>query len=296
MTVVAGYAPDSSSIGTIQLATLLARSFGEPLVVCSVISLSPQSGMTRVDAEEALTQARATVPADIDARYVVREAHSTAGGLLDVVHEHDAKMIILDSSSAGVFGRVALGSVTSRLLHSSDVPVALAPKGFRAEDGDVVRRVTAAYAGTPDQDDLVLAAATVAARVNAGLRLASFAVRSSAQYPTTLGTEGDWQVVQEWVDVVERETSAAFERVRALPQTPDTMEAVVGHGRNWDEVLDDIDWDRGDVLTVGSSQAGPIARVFLGSRAAKIVRYSPVPVVVVPRSAATRIIDRAESE
>ncbi|OYD71398.1 universal stress protein [Rhodococcus sp. OK302] len=306
MTLLAGYAPDHSSVGTIHLATLLARSSGEPLIVCSVIPSPPPPGMMRVDgeyhqqlraeAEEALAKARAEVPADIDAQYVIHEANSTAGGLLDLVHEHEAKMIILDSSTAGVFGHVALGSVTSRLLHSSDVPVALAPRGFRVKKDEVVRRVTAAYSGTPDQDELVLAAATVAARVGAGLRLAAFAVRSSAQYTTTLGTEGDNQVVMEWAEVVERETNAAFERVRALPETPDSMEAVVGHGRNWDEALEDIDWDRGDVLTVGSSQAGSIARVFLGSRAAKIVRYSPVPVVVVPRSASTRIVDQAEAD
>ena len=40
-------------------------------------------------------------------------------------------MIVLGSSTAGVFGRVALGSVTDRLLHSSPVPLALATRGFR---------------------------------------------------------------------------------------------------------------------------------------------------------------------
>jgi Universal stress protein family len=40
------------------------------------------------------------------------------------------------------------------------------------------------------------------------------------------------------------------------------------------------------VLVVGSSAVGPIARVFLGSRASKIVRSSPVPVVAAPRGAA----------
>ena len=36
------------------------------------------------------------------------------------------------------------------------------------------------------------------------------------------------------------------------------------------------------MLVVGSSSVGPIARVFLGSRATKIVQHSPVPVVLVP--------------
>ena len=40
---------------------------------------------------------------------------------------------------------------------------------------------------------------------------------------------------------------------------------------------------RGDVLVVGSSSTSSLLqRVFLGSSAAKIVRNSPVPVLVVP--------------
>jgi nucleotide-binding universal stress UspA family protein len=42
-------------------------------------------------------------------------------------------------------------------------------------------------------------------------------------------------------------------------------------------------WSDGDLLVVGSSRLGPLARVFLGSTATRIVRAAPVPVVVVPR-------------
>jgi nucleotide-binding universal stress UspA family protein len=49
------------------------------------------------------------------------------------------------------------------------------------------------------------------------------------------------------------------------------------------------------VLVVGSSSIGPLARVFLGSRATKIVRHAPVPVVVVPRGVASELAEEAES-
>ena len=62
-------------------------------------------------------------------------------------------------------------------------------------------------------------------------------------------------------------------------------ELVVGHGADWAAAMEDLAWADGEVLVVGSSAAGPIARVFLGSRSSKIVRHSPVPVVVVPRGA-----------
>ena len=49
MTLLAGYAPDGDSSGTVHLATLLARSSGEPLVICAVIPSPPPPGMARVD-------------------------------------------------------------------------------------------------------------------------------------------------------------------------------------------------------------------------------------------------------
>ena len=57
----------------------------------------------------------------------------------------------------------------------------------------------------------------------------------------------------------------------------------MGHGTSWEEAIDDVEWRNGDVLVVGSSSAAPAARVFLGSRASRIIRPAPVPVVVVPR-------------
>jgi nucleotide-binding universal stress UspA family protein len=64
---------------------------------------------------------------------------------------------------------------------------------------------------------------------------------------------------------------------------------VVGRGESWEEAIEDVEWEDGDVLVVGSSSIGPVARVFLGSRATKIVRHSPVPVIVVPREVATSV-------
>jgi nucleotide-binding universal stress UspA family protein len=70
---------------------------------------------------------------------------------------------------------------------------------------------------------------------------------------------------------------------------------VVGRGEDWEDALEDVDWGPGDVLVVGSSPVGPVARVFLGSRSEKIVQHSPVPVVLVPRGVAEELADEAAS-
>ena len=195
-------------------------------------------------------------------------------------------MIVVGSSSAGVFGHISLGSVTNRLLHSSPVAIALAPRGFRSQPGAKVKRVTAAYDGSASAGSLLLAAARVAARVGASLRIASFAVWSRPAYTTRLGTDSEDLVLREWITDLEKSANAALEQVEELAKVPRQVETVVGHGESWEEAIDDVGWDDDDVLVVGSSAVGPIAQVFLGSRGAKILRSSPVPVVVVPHGQA----------
>jgi nucleotide-binding universal stress UspA family protein len=225
--------------------------------------------------------ARVRLPGDIPVSTVVHRARSTPAGLLELAEQHDASLIVAGSSPSGGHGSVTLGSATSRLLHSSPIPVALAPRGFRAGPGAQVTRVTAAFGGSGD--DLVVSAAGVAARVGATLRLASFAVRPRAPYTVAVGREADDSAVREWVSEIEAAQQEVLERVRELPVVPEECDATVGRGESWEDALEDIEWADGDVLVVGSSSIGPIARVFLGSRSAKIVQHAPVPVVVVPR-------------
>ena len=302
MTLVVGFAPDGRGRAVLHLAGMLARSTQDELVVCAVVPSPWPPSPARVDAEyrayliraanEALGQARARLPANIPASFVVRDARSAPAGLLDVAGEHDASVIVAGSSAAGGPGHVSLGSTTSRLLHSSPIPVAVAPRGFRCRPDARVGRVTAAF-GSAGAEDLVVAAAAVAGRVGASLRLASFAVRARPPYTAGVGTSADEEMVGQWEEEIRAAARAALEQVGELPAPPADVEVVVGHGESWDEALEDVEWEDGDVLVVGSSSIGPVARVFLGSRASKIVRHSPVPVVVVPRAAAAELAEEA---
>lgn len=303
MTTVVGLRRDERGRGALHLGAMLARSTGDDLVVCTVVPAPWPAGMAKVDAEyreyldrtaaEVLDQARAELPADLAAEFAVVRARSTPVGLLEVAEQRGASLLVLGSSTAGVLGRVAFGGVAERLLHSSPVAVALAPRGFRCRPDRSVARVTAAY-GATEGSDLVLAAAGVAARMGAGLRLASFAVRPRTPLAAGIGSRAEAGLVHEWVGDVERAQRGALEEVARLPQVPPSLDAVVGHGQEWAGAVEDVGWADGDILAVGSSSVGPVARVFLGSRASKIVRHSPVPVVVVPRGPATEFAERAE--
>ena len=73
-----------------------------------------------------------------------------------------------------------------------------------------------------------------------------------------------------------------LDEARAEVSIPD-VDVVIGTGTDWREAVDDIAWETGDVLLLGSGAAGPMAQVFLGSAASKILRHAPVPVMIVPK-------------
>jgi nucleotide-binding universal stress UspA family protein len=295
MTMIVGYAPDERGKAALHLAGMLARSADDDLVVASVLPAPWIPGMAKVDAEyreyldetaaEALKRSREYLPGDVPATFVPHTSRSAPAGLLELAELHGANVIVLGSSSHGPFGHIALGSVTDRLVHSSPVTLALAPRGYRCKRDQKVVRATAAYGGSVSADDLVVAAATVAARTSASLRIASFAVWARPDYTTTLGTDSEDGVLDEWTATMERAASNAVDAVEGLSAVP-PVEAVIGRGSSWAEAIDDIGWNEGDVLVVGSSELGPVAKVFLGSRATKILRHSPAPTFVVPRSRA----------
>ena len=58
------------------------------------------------------------------------------------------------------------------------------------------------------------------------------------------------------------------------------LEVVTGNG--WDQALDATEWEDGDLLALGTTSRRSIKGVFLGSHGAKIIRHSPVPVLVLP--------------
>jgi nucleotide-binding universal stress UspA family protein len=298
VTVLVGLPRDERAPAAMHLGVMLARSLDQDLLVCTVVPPPWPPGMGRIDAEyqEYLDRSaqEAIEQADRAADFVVARARSTSAGLLEVARERGARLLALGSSTAGVLGRVAFGSVADRLLHTSPVPLVLGPRGFRCRPDATVRRVTAAFGATESADELVIAVAGVAARAGAALRVASFAVRPRTPLTAGIGSRAEDAVAREWAADAQRAQRAVLEQVEKLPRRPSAVESVVGHGSDWAGAIEDIGWDDGDLLAAGSSPAGPLEHVFIGSRSSRIVRHSPVPVVVVPRGAAQALAERAE--
>lgn len=290
MTILVGYPTKRRARAVLELAGMLARSRGTDVVVCTAIRDPRIPGTRRDDpkfttyvdelADTALAQARADMPDDVQTRFVRVDARSVSAGLIHAAEKYRARLIVA-GSAMGRIEEVTVSSVADRLLHSSPIPVAVATRGFRAM-GVKVRRVTLAFASGEDTAVHVAAAEEIAARYGAELRLASFAVNLNHAEAFRVAVKGPTGK-QMWENIIRREVEMAVQADRATSDR--NPELLIGHGNDWAEALDDIDWGLGDVLVVGSSVSGPLARVFVGSRASKIIRHSPVPVIALPRGA-----------
>ncbi|MDA0252364.1 MAG: universal stress protein [Actinomycetota bacterium] len=292
MTVVVGYLAGKSGNAPLHLAVAAARTMRTSLTVATVV---PRPWTTpspaRVDAEyaawadqlaaDSAKEAKCyldALPNGVQVSYLSRAHRSVSGGLVEVVEELSAELLVLGSSANGGFGQVVIGSTADRLLHSSPVPVALAPRGYREPRGGALRLISCGFPGTPEGVELVRRVAALADRLGVRLRVITFAVRGRTMYPPEVGLHAEDSILAAW----EEQARAMMEALRTDTVVNDDTELEVVSGNGWDQALDDADWVDGEILVLGTSPRGGVARVFLGSRATKIVRYSPVPVLVLP--------------
>lgn len=292
MTVVVGYLAGKGGASALHLAVGAARTLNTSLAVATVVPrpwLNPSPA--RVDAEYAeyaaqlaatsAEQARQHVSA-LDDRLDVsfhKFAHrSVSGGLLNAVDELGAEVLVLGSASDGQLGQVVVGSTADRLLHSCPVPLAISPRGYRRPKSGALARITCAYPGSPEAVAVVQQVTDLSRRLDTPLRVVTFAVRGRNMYPPTVGLHAEDAILQEWA----KQAQQALTRLKDEKVIGDGVELQVVTGNDWSEALDAIDWLEGEILAIGTSPGGAVARVFLGSHGSKILRHSPVPVLVLP--------------
>jgi nucleotide-binding universal stress UspA family protein len=292
MNYLVGLTADRGGRDALALGKMLARTGDVTLIVCTVLpEVWGHPSLARVDAEYAaflkqyaedtIAEAREFVGDAVQAEYVSTSAPTATEGLITTAREKDAVLIVLGSARHGPFGRFAVGSVTNEMLHTAPVPVVLAPRGYSPASDARLRRVTCAFAGSTRSRTAFDAAVQLSKRHDVPLRLITLVVRDRQMYPSQVGYSAERLVAEQWRAQAEEAQNGA---IATLPDNV-TVEAGVVSGRNWEEALDSLSWEEGEVLVVGSSRLGPVRRVFLGSNSTKIIRSSPVPVVVIPRGA-----------
>lgn len=292
MTVLVGYLTGKSGTAPLRLAAATARTLHSPLTVASVVPRAwPTPSPARVDAEFAAyaqklgekSQAEAhnflsNYAQDVHVQHLTIPSRTVGDGLLEAVAEVDAEVLVVGSSSDGALGQVVLGSSTDWLLHASPAPVALTPRGYRGVQAGLLTRITWGYSDSEESRASADRVVALATRLNAQLRVVSFAIRGRTMFPPEVGLHAEDSLLAEWASQLRGRLAQL--KADNVVSADTEVEVVMGNG--WDQALDAVDWVDGDVLVLGSTSRRNIKGVFLGSHSAKIIRHSPVPVVVLP--------------
>ena len=205
---------------------------------------------------------------------------SASGGLLEAIDELEAEVLVLGSAADGKLGQVVVG-----------LDGRSAAALFAGSAGHQPARLPRVESRWPDPDHRRLPG-------HSGERCTSW--NALRRLPNSWMSRCGWSRSPCAAARCIRRKSGCAPRTRSSkPWAAHAREAlaelktdgIVGDdvdlqvvtGNGWDQAIDAADWQDGDLLAIGTSPSGGIARVFLGSRGSKILRHSPVPVLVLPR-------------
>lgn len=288
MRYVVGYTPNRRGEDAINLAVALARARRARVDIVVVL---PERKITydmyspdrayhahlKQQGCEWLERALEAVPDGMDVNGRVRHAQSIVEGLIEDATDPDvgeeAALIAIGASHRGLTGYFTVGSIASGLLHSSPVPVALAPSGYGNQEA--ITRITCAT-GTRQGAGALLDAAIEGAKARKiPLRLMSLVALGSGH----LDSDHNRAVMES----ARRHAQSLVQKAsRTLPGRSD-ISCVVGQGESTEEAVRSLDFAPTEIVLVGSSRLASPKRLFLGRSANKMLRALPVPMVVVPR-------------
>ena len=245
MTIIAGFSSSRQGPAPINLAAQVARTTGEKVIAAAVIERPwpPKTDPVEneylryvgAQAAQSIERAVSELPGGLDISTVIHQSTSIPTGLIELAAIHEADLVVVGSSSSGLLGRVGLGSVTERLVHTASVPVAIAPRGYPS--GSVpIRRLTAAYGGEADVNGLVAAVAELAKSWSVPLRIVSFTVRPVRMFAGSIEPSAEELVVAQWsrrtIDDIDRQLKA-FANESRFPTSMSWSAAATTGGRQW---------------------------------------------------------------
>lgn len=297
MDIIVGFNNEPSNRDALALGQALASTLGANLVVATIYPVAfDYPGAGHVDAEwrafvieqaeETLAWARKHVTNPDDVSFVAHGHRSSGVGLSQIAAKRGAAIIVIGSAPGGSEGRITGGSTADQLFHGAPSPVAVAPQGYHCWAPEEIHRFVVAYQRTRESDHCLAATleayrrSDMAGRVQ--LHVLTLVERVTKIYSSRLGHNAEDQVM-----ATLREQAAVGLRHASKVAAEAGVEATtsVVEGDKVVTSLSKFDWHSGDVFVLGSTDTGPIKRVFLGDMTYKLIRAATVPVVVVPRRA-----------
>jgi nucleotide-binding universal stress UspA family protein len=262
----------------VRLVHVHMRVTADPIYVDGLAVIDEHMHSLGREHEQAyLDQARKRLAADGDLSAVLLYG-PVADALADYVDSSGAMLIVMTTHGRGGLERAWLGSVADELIRVSPAPLLL----VRPEPGSVprpFRRILVPLDGSPAAEAILVHAIELA-RLEADSELILLNVvqpiwvPDGAFAPTASGrevTRRQEERARKYLHRLARRLEASGLRVRTRVQTATTVALAI---------LDAARGEQADIVALAAHGRSGIRRLTLGSVADKVVRGSPVPVLV----------------
>jgi nucleotide-binding universal stress UspA family protein len=281
--VLVGIDGTPAGLEALALGRSLAALLGAPLVLGAVYGYELVDAGDMVwppprEADEWLEEAERELDGSLPWNSVSRLGSSRAHGLIELAEKQHARVLVLGSSRRASRGRLLAGSTARRVIHGAPCAVAIAPRGWTADDG--LETVGAAFLEVPEAHTALAVAAELAERAGAGLRTIGVVHQPPPAHPMYAATGTSyvgWRASQR--------RDAEFCARRALRALGAGAEVVVLEGDPV-ECLTEAS-AAVDLLVVGSRRYGPFRSALLGGVSGPLIERAHCPLIVVPRGAET---------
>jgi nucleotide-binding universal stress UspA family protein len=285
--ILVGYQPLREDNAPVDFAAACAKATGAPLVVGAVAHGSEVESIGRELLEEeaaeadvkGIDQLRARLEeAGVSADVRILHGASAPRALHGAAEEIGAGLLVVGSTNRGGTGRVAIGSTAQRLMHGAPCPIAVVPHEWTPGGG--VSTVGVAFADTTEGHQALHAAAGIARRMGASLRV--LAAAKPRGFGQTHG-HGDALTPAVTYEEVGSALRAGAERavegiageagmaIEPDVSVGDPAEFLIGASRHV------------DLLVCGSRGYGPRRAVLLGGVSGRVTAEAHCPVIVLAR-------------
>ncbi|WP_087117252.1 universal stress protein [Corynebacterium urinipleomorphum] len=282
--ILVGYLATPSGADALNLGIGLARNWNADLEIAMVVPHSEaySGAYPHTRAHETvisrqlstwLEEALAKVPDGINAIGRVVSGTDAARSLHRTAQELNCALIILGTRGGGLLRRFSVGSSANTLLHSSSIPVALAPPRYEAPES--ISRISCMFGTLSGSNELIDTAIRTAKNSGSELRLISFLTQEDAG---AINQEVSHKVLESLEVNANRYLA---EQAKQLVDAGSASTEVVT-GKTVAEAATELEWNDDEILLAGSSRLATAGRIFMGPRAAKVLRTLPIPLVITP--------------
>lgn len=231
-------------------------------------SSGPYESIERDDSAALLARLRDDAGLAAELRSV--GAPTVGRGLHLLAEATGADLLVVGSSTRGMFARVRLSDDTRASLNGAPCAVAVAPIGY-ADSPKLMREIGVGYNGSAESLHALAVARDVAGRWDARVSAFEAVALSGRAFAGGAPPISD-QAIEELVE-------QAHERVSGL-------EGIDPHAAYGDPA-EELAWYSAslDLLVVGSRDYGPFGRLFHGSTSQQLARAARCPLLVLTRAA-----------